>query len=100
MASVDPGLATATRPAEDPRIPHKDGSISGPGVQLSPSSSQEDKLRTEGDGNLASDEEPTAPDQFDPNFVTGRWELWSYYVRYFRTFEALKSVAGRRIFSS
>lgn len=73
MASNDPGLAPVTRPAEDPRIPRKDGSISMQAESRSPSLDGERK-------ELAAGDEPIAPDQFDPNFETGKWELWSYYV--------------------
>jgi len=28
------------------------------------------------------DEQPVAPDQFDPKYETTRWEIWSYYAYY------------------
>ena len=30
----------------------------------------------------AGSEQPVAPDQFDPNFETSRWEIWAYYAYY------------------
>ena len=29
-----------------------------------------------------SDEEPVAPDQFDPQYETSKWEIWAYYAYY------------------
>ena len=33
------------------------------------------------DGNV-SDEQPVAPDQFDPKYETSRWEILAYYSYY------------------
>lgn len=30
----------------------------------------------------AEEDHPVAPDQFDPRFETGRWEIWAYYAYY------------------
>ena len=30
----------------------------------------------------SSDELPVAPDQFDPQYETSRWEIWAYYSYY------------------
>lgn len=32
--------------------------------------------------NTVEDVRPVAPDQFDPKYETGKWELWSYYLYY------------------
>lgn len=29
-----------------------------------------------------SDEQPLAPDQFNPKYETSRWEIWAYYAYY------------------
>jgi len=31
---------------------------------------------------VPEDEQPVAPDQFDPRYETTRWEIWSYYAYY------------------
>ena len=58
MAAPDPGFAIMPL-AEDPQK----GSIE----QLSQHSSEE---------------LPIAPDQFDPQYETSRWEIWAYYSYY------------------
>lgn len=58
MAAPDPGFAVMPL-AEDPQK----GSIENP--------SQD-----------PSDELPVAPDQFDPQYETTRWEIWAYYSYY------------------
>ena len=35
-----------------------------------------------GVGNDNGDEEPVAPDQFDPRYETSHWEIWAYYSYY------------------
>jgi len=60
MASVEPGLAAATAPAEDP--------IEGAYIE-------------KGDG-LVQNERPVAPDQFDEHYETSRLEIW--YARHHR----------------
>ena len=30
----------------------------------------------------SDDDQPVAPDQFDPNFETTKWETWAYYAYY------------------
>ena len=59
MAAPDPGFAVMPVPAEDPQ---KSGI---------PISSQD-----------SGDELPVAPDQFDPQYETSRWEIWAYYSYY------------------
>ncbi|TAQ91280.1 hypothetical protein B7494_g406 [Chlorociboria aeruginascens] len=56
MASADPALALASAAAEDPP---KDSGIIG-----------------------AEYDHPIAPDQFDPEWETDKWEIWSYYAYY------------------
>lgn len=57
MASNDPDFAMVPR-AEDPRK----GGIEAFAA--------------------AEDDHPVAPDQFDPKFETGKWEIWAYYAYY------------------
>ena len=30
----------------------------------------------------SEDDQPVAPDQFDPRYETSRWEIWAYYAYY------------------
>jgi len=32
--------------------------------------------------NTVEDVRPVAPDQFDPKYQAGKWEIWSYYLYY------------------
>lgn len=84
MASADPGLAPASRPAEDPRSPRKDGSISMMGGADAISVSSMDGEKRVRHSSLpptaAPDASPVAPDQFDPKYTTSKYEIWSYYV--------------------
>jgi len=57
MAAPEPGFAMMPA-AEDPRKG---------GLELS---------------GTPEDEQPVAPDQFDPKYETTRWEIWSYYAYY------------------
>ena len=57
MASNDPGFAVMPA-AEDAKNDAIDGSSD------------------------TSDEQPVAPDQFDPRYETSRWEIWAYYAYY------------------
>ena len=57
MASNDPGFAVMSI-AEDPT-----------------------KGGIEKDSDV-SDEQPVAPDQFDPKYETSQWETWAYYSYY------------------
>lgn len=56
MASNDPGFAVMPT-AEDP----KSGGI---------------------EASSLTEEQPVAPDQFDPAYETSRWEIWAYYSYY------------------
>ena len=49
-----------------------------PGIPPFPSA--EDPVK----GGLAgsAEERPVAPDQFDPEYETTRWEIWAYYAYY------------------
>ena len=41
---------------------------------------------TDGGEPLPPDEDqPVAPDQFDPKWETSRWEIWAYYAYYSTT---------------
>ena len=76
MASVDPGLPSVPL-AEDP---------------LDTTSHRPSIAKETGQGDLEkeaypsspviSNEQPVAPDQFDPNYETSRWEIWAYYSYY------------------
>lgn len=55
MASNDPGLAPVAAPAEDPTK----GAL----------------YEKDGEG-MVENERPVAPDQFDENYETSRWEIW------------------------
>ncbi|CAK4031944.1 Autophagy-related 22 [Lecanosticta acicola] len=64
MASADPGLSALSAlsaPAEDPL--HGD-------VEKLPN------------GELVEEDHPVAPDQFDPQYETSKYEIWSYYSYY------------------
>lgn len=56
MASNDPGFAVMPT-AEDP----KSGGM---------------------EASSLTEEQPVAPDQFNPNYETSRWEIWAYYSYY------------------
>lgn len=58
MASNDPGLSALNAPATDAK-----------NAELDPQS-------------LPEDEQPAAPDQFDPAYETSKWEIWAYYAYY------------------
>ena len=68
MASADPGFAMmpeaedAKKGAELPSTPEK----------------EEDLLPDDEDRN----DRPIAPDQFDPQYETSKWEIWAYYSYY------------------
>ena len=77
MASVDPGFPPIAL-SEDPlnENHHKPSIVDDtvPGdlekEAYSPSPAASD------------DEQPVAPDQFDPKYETSRWEIWAYYSYY------------------
>ena len=47
---------------------------------LPPEDSQKSGIAISSQGS--SDELPVAPDQFDPQYETSRWEIWAYYSYY------------------
>jgi len=55
MASNDPGFAALNAPAEDPLR----GAVEKYGTY--------------------EEEHPVAPDQFDDNYITTKWELYAWY---------------------
>jgi hypothetical protein len=63
MASAPPALDLASAPAEDP-----------PNYSTTNNKSQNE--------NGLIEDNPVAPDQFDPNWQTDRLEIWSYYAYY------------------
>jgi hypothetical protein len=34
------------------------------------------------DGSLVEEDRPVAPDQFDEQYETGKYELWAWYAYY------------------
>ena len=52
-----------------------------PGFAVMPIAEDPKKGGIEEDGDI-SDEQPVAPDQFDPQFETSKWEIWAYYAYY------------------
>ena len=89
MSVNDPGLAPVAHPKDAPPPSYKEGGISATEEaprRLSESSKDDKKMA----GSLAEEDSPTdtpiAPDQFDPNFATGKYELWSYYVCWIECF--------------
>ena len=60
MASADPGMILAAAPAEDSR--KADMAVHSPTASIN--------------------ENPVAPDQFDPKWETDKVEKWSYYGYY------------------
>lgn len=52
-----------------------------PGFAVMPTAEDPKKGGAEGDG-IPSDEQPIAPDQFDPQYETSIWEIWAYYAYY------------------
>ena len=53
-----------------------------PGFAVMPLAEDPKKGAIEGNSEDSSDELPVAPDQFDPQFETSRWEIWAYYSYY------------------
>ena len=53
-----------------------------PGFAVMPIAEDAKKGGIEEDGDATSSEQPVAPDQFDPNFETSKWEIWAYYAYY------------------
>lgn len=53
-----------------------------PGFAVMPLADDPKKSAIEGKSEDSSDELPVAPDQFDPQFETSRWEIWAYYSYY------------------
>ena len=52
-----------------------------PGFAVMPIAEDPTKGGIEKDSDV-SDEQPVAPDQFDPKYETSRWEIWAYYSYY------------------
>jgi len=52
-----------------------------PGFAMMPAAEDPQKAGLETYGTSEADQ-PVAPDQFDPNYETTRWEIWSYYAYY------------------
>lgn len=95
MAANDPGI---------PPVPFKDDPLEDEETQkkkrrLREIGSPEDMFHDgkgmgEGDGAATGgtstsedaveegEERPVAPDQFDPRYETGKWEIWAYYAYY------------------
>lgn len=57
MAANDPGLAQVANASED---------------------TTKGSIALDKDGHLVDDERPVAPDQYDPKFETGKYEIWAY----------------------
>lgn len=53
-----------------------------PGFAVMPLAEDPQKGGIEEKSQDSSDELPIAPDQFDPQFQTSRWEIWAYYSYY------------------
>lgn len=53
-----------------------------PGFAVMPLSEDPQKGGIEHQSQDSSDELPIAPDQFDPQYETSRWEIWAYYSYY------------------
>ena len=76
MASVDPGFPPVPL-AEDPLDEgHHQPSVVN---ENSPSDLEKEAYPS---SPIPSDEQPVAPDQFDPKYETSRWEIWAYYSYY------------------
>jgi len=65
MASAPPALDLASAEAEDP-----------------PKSSTFKDIAESQAPDLLVEDNPIAPDQFDPKWETDKWEIWSYYAYY------------------
>lgn len=53
-----------------------------PGFVVMPLAEDPQKGGIENPSQDSSDELPVAPDQFDPQYETTRWEIWAYYSYY------------------
>ena len=53
-----------------------------PGFAIMPLAEDTLKGGFEKSSQESSDELPVAPDQFDPQYETSRWEIWAYYSYY------------------
>ena len=87
MASNNPGIATVPMvedPVDDthhkPSLSGLASSSSGEQRKISATLGGDEKNRSSSD--IPSDEKPVAPDQFDPTYETGKWEIWAYYSYY------------------
>jgi len=65
MASAAPALDLASAEAKDPPKP---STFKDAGGNEAP--------------DLLVEDNPVAPDQFDPKWETDKWEIWSYYSYY------------------
>ena len=63
MAANDPGLVVPE--PEDPS-----------------EATRKDKGYITGEPLPPDEDQPVAPDQFDPQWETSRWEIWAYYAYY------------------
>ena len=52
-----------------------------PGYAVMPAAEDSKKGAVE-ESSSGSDEQPIAPDQFDPQYETSKWEIWAYYAYY------------------
>ena len=52
-----------------------------PGFAAMPTAEDPQKGGIERDSDI-NEEQPVAPDQFDPEYETTRWEIWAYYAYY------------------
>lgn len=76
MASADPGIPPVAL-VEDP-VDEKQHKPSVVDAHV-PSNLEKETYSA---SPAASDEQPVAPDQFDPDYETTRWEIWAYYSYY------------------
>lgn len=53
-----------------------------PGFAVMPAAEDPQKGDIAISSNDSIDELPVAPDQFDPQYETSRWEIWAYYAYY------------------
>lgn len=53
-----------------------------PGFVIIPSAEDPQKGGVVGSSQDSSDELPVAPDQFEPQYETSRWDIWAYYSYY------------------
>ena len=81
MAAPDPGFAM---------MPDAEDAMKGVELPIKADSEGSHEIST-------SEDQPVAPDQFDPKWETSRYEIWAYYAYYIGKLQLQSHALGRRL---